>query len=53
MEILEQYGFDFCGFLSESEKNNPAINIFDKSNPIVMLKGQDFDLSTIHPQNTP
>jgi uncharacterized protein YcsI (UPF0317 family) len=49
MEILEEYRFDFIGYLSENEKSNPAINIFDKNNPIVMLRGQDFDLSTIHP----
>ena len=39
MEIQEEYGFDFIKYLSDSEKSNPAINIFDKNNPIVMLKG--------------
>lgn len=46
-EVKKQFSFDFKANLTDQEKKNPAVNLNDKKNPIVILRGLDFDLSTI------
>ena len=52
-EVKKQYGLDFGANLTDQEKKNPAVNLHDKRNPIIILKGEDFDLTTIQAHNTP
>ena len=46
-EVKNKFGFDFKANLTEQEKKNPAVNLNDERNPIIILKGQDFDLTNI------
>jgi hypothetical protein len=45
-QLRSQYGFDFYEKMTEDEKNDPTINIFDNMS-LMIIEGKDFNLDTI------